>query len=210
MKTKLFALILFFIFTCSLTPINHYLSFAQETDLLIDDFENPLVGGPDGTVDFGAGGGSEVEIMAAGDIKYSGNQSLRVNYNAVSEGYMWVARGFGLDAKNTQWLVKPEDIDWKKFNAISFYMYGSDSKAKIAFDIKDSGNEMWRFIVEDNFKGWQKIACPFNEFLVRSDWQPENADNNVTLDFPIKSFQFEPRPEAKGRVYFDDVELTSQ
>jgi hypothetical protein len=123
---------------------------------------------------------------------------------------MWLARGFDLDAKNAQWLIKPLDIDWAKYKAISFYMYGSDSKAKIALDIKDNGNELWRFMFEDNFEGWKQIVCPFNEFFVRADWQPDNADKNATLDFPLKSFQFEPRPEAKGTVYFDDVQLMNE
>jgi len=184
--------------------------FAQTKDLLLDDFEGKIIGGQDGTVDFGAGNGSTVEVVAANDIKYSGEQSLRVVYNAVAGGYMWIARGFDLDAKNANWLIKPQDIDWKNYNAFSFYMYGSDSKAKIAFDIKDNGNEMWRFMVEDNFKGWKRIICPFNEFFARGDWQPDSADKNANLDFPIKSFQFEPRPEAKGTVYFDYVELVKK
>ena len=86
-------------------------------------------------------------------------------------------------------------------------MYGSDSKTKVAFDIKDNGNEMWRFMLEDNFKGWKQIVCPFKDFFARGDWQPNSADKNYTLDFPIKSFQFEPLPEAKGALYFDDVRL---
>ncbi|MBI5145575.1 MAG: hypothetical protein HZA27_05290 [Candidatus Omnitrophica bacterium] len=180
---------------------------AQVNDLLLNDFEGPICGGPEGTVDFGAGGGSSVEVTAATDIKYSGSQSLKVTYNAVSGGYMWVARGFGLDAKNAAWIEKPELISWDKYNAISFYVYGSDSQAQIAFDIKDNGNEMWRFLVGDNFKGWKQMVCPFNEFFARSDWQPDNADKNGVLDFPIKSFQFEPLPEAKGILYFDKVEL---
>jgi len=181
--------------------------FAQGKAFLIDDFEGPIIGVPDGTVDFGAGGGSSVEVIAATDIKHSGKQSLKVTYDAVAGGYMWVAKGFGLDAKNAGWLVKPQDLDWAKYKAFTFYVYGSDSKAKVAFDIKDSGNEIWRFIFEDNFKGWEKITCPFNEFFARDDWQPEAADKNASLDFPIRSFQFEPRPEAKGTFYFDYLEL---
>lgn len=184
--------------------------FAQEKGLLIDDFEITVSGGLNGTVDFGAGSGSSVEVSAATDIKYSGKQSIKVVYDAVGGGYMWVARGFGLGAENTAWLLKPETVDWQKYNAISFYMYGSDSKAQIAFDIKDNGNEMWRFMIEDNFKGWKQIKCSFNEFFVRGDWQPANADRNASLNFPIKSFQFEPRPVAKGIVYFDDVELIAK
>lgn len=193
------------IFLCSVT-----FCFAQEESLLLDDFENPISGGPDGTVDFGAGGGSSVDVSAATDIKYSGNQSIKVIFDAVAGGYMWVARGFGLDAKDTAWLVKPEDIDWKKYNAFAFYVYGSDSKADIAFDIKDNGNEIWRFMFQDNFKGWEQIACPFNEFFARTDWQPDNADKNSTLDFPIKYFSFQFSPEAKGTIYFDKVELVSK
>lgn len=180
---------------------------AQDKSVLIDDFEGIISGGPDGTVDFGAGGGSAVEVAQDTKTKYSGNQSIRVTYDAVPGGYMWVARGFNLDAKNTNWLIKPEDINWEKFNAFAFYMYGSNSGTKIAFDIKDNGFEMWRFMIEDNFKGWKRIICPFDEFFARGDWQPNDADKNATLNFPIKSFQFEPRPEAKGTLYFDDVQL---
>jgi len=181
--------------------------FGQDKGLLIDDFEITISAGPDGSVDFGAGGGSSVEVTASTDIRYSAKQSLKVVYNAVAGGYIWIARGFGLDAKNAAWIVRPEDIKWSEYNAVSFYVYGSDSKTRVAFDIKDNGNEMWRYIFEDNFKGWKQIACPFNEFFVRGDWQPEAADKNANLDFPIKSFQFEPLPEAKGTLYLDTVEL---
>lgn len=199
MKKLLFSLA--FIFCIS------SLCFGENNSLLIDDFESPVSGGPQGTVDFGAGGGSSLEVSAATDIKNSGNQSLRVTFDSVPGGYMWVAKGFGLDAKKSGWLIAPEDVKWEEYNAISFYMYGDDSKAKVAFDIKDNGNEMWRFLLEDNFKGWKQIICPFNDFFARGDWQPDNADKNANLDFPIQSFQFEPRPEAKGTLYFDDVKL---
>jgi len=184
--------------------------FAQDKGLLIDDFEGAISGGAEGTVDFGAGNGSSVEVTAATDIKYSGKQSMKVNYNAVKGGYIYVAKGFGLDAKNAAWLVKPEAIDWKKYNAISFYMFGSDSKAKLAFDVKDSGNEIWRFLFDDNFKGWKQIVCPFTGFFVRGDWQPAAADKNAVMDFPIKSYQFEPLPESKGTLYFDEVKLVEK
>jgi hypothetical protein len=181
--------------------------FAKDPGLLIDDFEGAISGGPDGTVDFGTGGGSSLEVTAATDIKYSGAQSLKAVYDAVTGGYMWIARGFGLDAKNTAWRVLPEEIKWQEYNAFSFYVYGSNSKTRIAFDVKDSGGEVWRYLLEDNFTGWKQIVASFNEFSARSDWQPDTADKNGTLDFPIKSYQFEPLPESKGTLYFDRVEL---
>jgi len=187
--------------------ISASLSFAQGDNLLIDDFEGAISGGPEGTVDFGAGNGSAVQVLAATDIKHSGSHSLKVDYDALAGGYIYVAKGSGLDAKNAGWLVKPEDIDWKAYKAIIFYMYGSDSKVDVAFDIKDSGGELWRFIVKDDFTGWKPILCPFAEFFARSDWQPESADKNGNIDFPLKHYQFEPLPEAKGVLYFDEVEL---
>ncbi len=179
-------------------------------NLLLDDFEGQISGGAEGTVDFGAGNGSTVDVAANAEYKRSGAQALKINYNAVSGGYIYVARGFNLDAKNAAWKVKPEDIDWKLYKAICFYVYGTDSKASIAFDVKDKGGEIWRYSFEDNFSGWKQIICPFDEFYARTDWQPDNAEKNDTIDFPIMSFQFEPRPEARGTLYVDQLELVAK
>ncbi len=185
-------------------------SFAETDYLLIDDFEVPISGGPEGTVDFGAGNGSSVEVTAETGTKKSGDQSIKITYDAVPGGYMYIARGAGLDAKNASWLLKPEDIKWEDYSAISFYLYGSDSKQTIAFDIKDNGGELWRFTFVDDFKGWKKVICSFDKFMVRDDWQPDSADKNWALDFPIKIFQFEPLPEGKGTIYIDTVELVKK
>ncbi|MCX5695414.1 MAG: hypothetical protein NTW18_01945 [Candidatus Omnitrophica bacterium] len=201
MKRMILAVVLFL----SVTGI----CLAAE-NLLIDDFEVAVSGGLEGTVDFGAGNGSSVNVTAATDIKNTGKQSLKVDYDAVPGGYIYVAKGKGLDAKNTEWLVKPEDIKWEDYKAFSFYMYGTDSKARIAFDIKDNGDELWRFVVEDNFNGWKQIVCDFDKFLVRDDWQPNSSDKNAKIDFPIKIFQLEPLPASKGTLYFDTVELVKK
>ncbi|MDO8661768.1 MAG: carbohydrate binding domain-containing protein [Candidatus Omnitrophota bacterium] len=186
------------------------ISFAAAENLLVDDFEISVSSGPNGTVDFGAGNGSTVNVTAAAEVKNTGKQALKVDFDAVTGGYMYVARGEGLDAHNTGWLVSPEDIKWHDYKAFSFYMYGSDSKGKVAFDIKDNANEVWRFIVEDNFEGWRQIICNFEQFTARGDWQPQNADNNAVLNFPVRSFQFEPLPPLKGTIYLDTVELVKK
>ncbi|MBP7217226.1 MAG: hypothetical protein KBA46_08100 [Candidatus Omnitrophica bacterium] len=182
----------------------------EQQNLLLDDFEGAISGGATGTVDFGAGNGSAVTVTGAQDIKNTGSQSLKVEYDAVTGGYMYIARGFGLDAQNAAWLLKPEEISWNDFSAISFSMYGTDSKAQVAFDVKDSGGEIWRYIVVDDAQGWQQEIHPFDEFFARTDWQPDAADKNGVLDFPIKSFQFEPLAAFKGTLYFDTVELIKQ
>jgi len=183
---------------------------AEGDNLLLDDFEIVVSGGPEGTVDFGSGNGSSVQVTEATDIKNGGNQALKVVYDAVDGGYIYVARGSGLDAKNANWELKESDIKWEDFSAISFYVYGTDSKAKIAFDIKDNSGELWRFIAEDDFAGWKKVVITFDKFTVRDDWQPQDADKNGVLDFPIKIFQFEPLPGTKGTLYFDTVELVKK
>ena len=183
---------------------------AESDNLLLDDFEIVVSNGPEGTVDFGSGNGSTVEVTPATDIKNTGNQSLKAVYDAVPGGYIYVARGTGLDAKNANWIIKPGDVKWEEYSGISFFVYGADSKAKIAFDIKDSGGEIWRFLAEDDFAGWKKVVVSFDKFMARDDWQPDGADKNGQIDFPIKVFQFEPLPESKGTLYFDTVELVKK
>ncbi len=182
---------------------------AQEKTVLLDDFEGPLSGGAQGTVDFGAGNGSSLEVVADTANVKAGTQSLKATFDAVSGGYMYIARGFGLDAKNSAWLLKPEDIQWAAYSRLSFWLYGTGSKQQIAFDVKDSGNEMWRFLVTDDTAGWKQVVCPLKEFFARGDWQPDAADKNANMDFPLKSFQFEPLPAGKGTLCFDAVELSS-
>lgn len=193
--------------TLVLIAVSPLCLFAQSNALLIDSLEGVISGGEEGTVDFGAGGGSSVSVAASTDIKQSAEQSLQITYDAVAGGYMWVARGFGLDAKNTNWLVEPDAITWTSYSGIAFYLYGSDSGTTIAFDIKDSQNEMWRTMIMDDFEGWKQIILPFEEFYARTDWQPDDAEKNDVLDFPIKSYQLEPKAVAQGVIYLDTVEL---
>lgn len=178
-----------------------------EQNFLLDDLQGTFSGGPDGTVDYGAGNGSEVKVSADTSITEFGTESLKVEFKAASGGYIYVARGWDLDAKRAVWLVRPQDIRWDKYKAIAFYAYGGNSGTKIAFDVKDNGNEMWRFLFNDDFTGWKQILCPFDAFFPRGDWQPNNSDKNAAIDFPIKSYQIEPLPEAEGTLYFDHVEL---
>lgn len=185
-----------------------YKEVADGLYMIVDDAEIDINGGPDGTVDFGSGGGSDVKVSSDNNIKHEGKKSIKVDYDAVPDGYMWIARGKGLDASNADW--SNHDIDWSQYNAISVYIHGEGKGAKIAFDVKDSGGEIWRYIFNDDFNGWEQIIAPFNEFYPRSDWQPESADNNATMDFPLMSYQFEPLPPAKGTFHYDHVQVIKQ
>lgn len=182
------------------------LSCAKVPDeILIDSFEGEL---NHETVDFGSSMGSTIKIEAEKQLKVCGEQSLKLEYLLDRDGYMWAARGYNVDVKGAgKWLKKPQAIKWRSFDAFSLYMYGSNSGGIINFDIKDAGNEMWRFVLKDNFEGWREIISPFSSFFLREDWQPQNAERNKVLDFPVMAFQFEPRLKSSGIYYFDCVKV---
>lgn len=174
-------------------------------EFLLDSFEGDV---NSKTVDFGSSENSSLIVSGDKEVKICGEQSLRLDFELKPSGYMWVARGYKLDTKGAaRWEASPEDINWADYNAFSLYMHGSNSGGIIAFDVKDSGGELWRFFIDDSFLGWKKVVCPLAEFFPRGDWQPESADKNEVLDFPILSFQFEPRIMGKGIYYFDCVKL---
>ncbi|MBN3039498.1 MAG: hypothetical protein JW867_00045 [Candidatus Omnitrophica bacterium] len=197
---RIFGLILLVL---SLIVILLYISTPKEA--LIDSFEGPLT---KETVDFGAAEGSSVKVSADTQNKVCGEQSLKIEYNLDPSGYMWVARGYNLDVKGAdKWLVAPEDIPWKSYNAVSLMMHGSGQGAVVAFDIKDNLGEIWRYVLDDDTKGWKEVICLFKDFFPRKDWQPDNAERNEIIDFPIKSFQFEPRLAGKGQFSFDCIKV---
>lgn len=178
---------------------------SKNKELLIDSFEGKI---DSTTVDFGASTSSSLKVEKDKNIKMCGEQSLKIIYELKPSGYMWVARGYNLDVKGAgRWEVHPKQINWQDYNALSMYMYGSGGGGVLAWDIKDKDNEMWRFLIDDDFKGWKEIVAPFSQFFVRKDWQPQEAKKNEQLDFPIMSFQFEPRMPGKGVYYFDCVRL---
>ena len=174
-------------------------------EVMIDSFEWPI---DKETVDYGASEGSSVKVEADTQQKVCDAQSLKIEYELKPSGYMWIARGYGLDVKGAaRWLIAPAEIKWKAYNAISLQIYGSNSGGVVAFDIKDAKGEIWRFIIDDDFSGWKEIICPFKDFFVRRDWQPDKATKNDLIDFPIMSFQFEPRLPGTGTFYFDCVKV---
>ncbi len=174
-------------------------------EVMLDSFEGEISAQ---TVDFGSAEGTSLKVLADKEVKACGQQSLKIDYNLKRGGYMWIARGKGLDiAGANKWEIQPDEINWHRYNAFSIQMYGADSGAVIAFDIKDSGGELWRFLLDDDFSGWKEIVCLFDEFFPRGDWQPETAQANGELDFPVVSFQFEPRLPGERAHNFDCIKL---
>lgn len=200
-RAVIFSVFLFFVF--NLTGCKPGVS-----PLLLDNFEGEI---NSETVDFGASDNSQIKVTASQENKFCGRQSLKISYDLKSGGYMWAGRGYGLEVEGAgSWLVEPRDIEWDKYGAISIAMYGQNNGAMYAFDIKDSGGEIWRYIIDDDFEGWEQLFFPFEHFFSRQDWQPEEAEVNQVLDFPVKSYQFEPILPGERKTYFDCVKLTSE
>lgn len=176
--------------------------------LLLDSFEGKI---DSSTVDFGSSDNSEIKVFASSDKKLCGEQSLEIAYRLEPGGYMWAARGWGLDVEGAAcWLIKPADIQWQKYGAISLAMYGQESGAMYAFDLKDKGGQIWRYLIDDDFSGWKEIIISLDNFFSRTDWQPEEAEITETMDFPIKSYQFEPLLPGTREAYFDCLKLIAQ
>lgn len=172
-------------------------------EMTLDSFEGDI---DNTTVDYGASNSSSMTAIADTELKVCGEQSLKLDYQLKSGGYMWAARGYDLDVIGAaKWETEPQKVPWRNFNAISLQMYGQNTGSVVAFDIIDSGKEYWRFILDDDFSGWKEIICPFDVFFARKDWQPEKTAKNEILDFPIMAFQFEPRLPGKGIYRFDCV-----
>ena len=181
--------------------------WAEENSLSLDSFEGKI---DKSTVDFGAAAGSSIQVEADRTQKACGEQSLKMTYSLQEGGYMFCARGQGLDVATATWDGQPGDqVNWSEYKAISFQLMDTrENNGPIAIDIKDSGKEIWRYLINNEQKDWTKITIPLDQFKVREDWQPSTADGNRTLDFPIKSYQWEPKTPGEGVIYFDCVELS--
>jgi len=179
--------------------------FSAPAVVLLDSFEGIL---NQKTVDYGSADNSGLNIKADNELKVCGEQSLRLEYQLHPSGYMWAARGYGLDVKGAaKWEIEPTAVKWKAYDAFSIQMHGNNSGAVIAFDIKDSGGEVWRSLLDDDFTGWKEIIIPIKNFFPRSDWQPDTAEKNEVLDYPVKSFQFEPRLPGARSHNFDCIKV---
>lgn len=189
-----------------------YINAVKKDSLLIDSFEGKI--GMD-TVDYGSSPNSSVAVRAADKFSRCGSNALQLDYTLKASGYVYCARGYGLHYETDSstwatgragWLVPPDQIQWDRYGAFSIYLR-SDQAVKVAIDLKDAGGELWRRSVTIRGKGWEVFQIPFNKFSVRADWQPPQAKLNRKMDFPMTSFQLEPKTPGEGTLYIDCAKL---
>jgi hypothetical protein len=182
--------------------------------LLIDDIEGDVA------ADYGSGNGAEctVAFVKKGDSTadvYSGEQAMKITYDKSFGGYLYCARGFGLTPaipvpqEKLVWSVKPESIDFKKYNAFGFFFKGQNTGNTVAVDLFDKDREIFRCEFADDTAEWKEMVIPLSHFKLRTDYQPDWNKSNKAIDFPIVTYQFEPLTgtgkEIKGDLFIDAV-----
>jgi len=206
-----FIVMAFFSFSCKKKEEARSLGGQK---LLIDDLEGRI----EADSNYGNGAACEVSFASISSSPadvYSGSQSMKINYEKNHGGYLYCARGFGLKPaekipqKKLVWSIKPENIDFEKYNAIGFYIKGSNTGHSIAIDLFDKNREIFRHVFTDDSNEWKEIIVPFTDFKSRGNYQPDWNNKNEIIDFPIVIYQFEPLAEMdktiKGSIIIDAV-----
>lgn len=103
---------------------------------------------------------------------------------------------------------KDQVFDWSSFRALSLWVFGTNSGQMFVVELNDKGEEHFRSpLITDDFTGWKQIVIPFEEFASRQDWQPENADIDLDITWPIKDFQPFASVGGAGYILIDLIEV---
>jgi beta-glucanase (GH16 family) len=184
---------------------------------LVDDFENGLPSGLDGTIGIGFNTfqdpNSTVAIVTtnAPPAPVPGaatpNNVLQMNVNVVS--FAGFAHGFE-NASVDQWVPQ----DWSAYAGISFWLYGNNSNTTLFIDILDNRNpgattddaERWSVDLKDDFSGWREIQVPFTN--LRRKEIGNGAPNDGLGLTEVHGWAFGAITTASPQVYYlDNVTL---
>lgn len=196
---------------------------AQETvDVVIADFEHDfrmIVASDGSSVGFVPWGNQHENVklsvrqliafseMAVPDKRDLPNNVLAVAYDIDGWGGFTHAFTDGIN-----WISQ----DWTSHNAVSFWIYGTETGGMIQMDIFDNRSgpgdtaERWFFRFADDFVGWRKLTIPFTLFKRRTDFQPNGAPNDGFGLNEVSGYAFGfPAGVGAHVAYLDDVTLTT-
>jgi len=194
----------------------------DDADFVVDDFE----GGFNMTI---ASDGSGVGFVAWGDTGENVALSVRQlapfsklavpGKNEAANNVLSVAYDIGSWGGFTHAFTDGVDWtsqDWTAYNALSFWMYGTETDGIIQMDIFDNRSgpgdtaERWYYRLDDTFGGWKQFTIPFELFQRRTDFQPNGApDDGLGLN-EVAGYAFGfPAGAGAHVIYFDDVALTT-
>ncbi|MDH3754948.1 MAG: glycoside hydrolase family 3 C-terminal domain-containing protein, partial [Acidimicrobiia bacterium] len=84
--------------------------------------------------------------------------------------------------------------DWSELEGFRFWFFGTNlaplppgSGPRIQLEIKDGGanaeaSELWEVFFTDDFAGWTQLVIPFEDFRLRTSFQPTGGPINGSLD----------------------------
>lgn len=203
----------------TLTPLS-----AQETaDVVVADFESGFkmsVASDGSGVGFVPWGDQNENVklsvrqlvafssMAVPGKNESANNVLSVAYDIGS----WGGFTHAFTEDGTEWISQ----DWTTHNAVSFWVYGTETDGIIQMDIFDNRSgpgdtaERWYYRFNDDFGGWVQFTIPFELFQRRTDFQPNGApDDGLGLN-EVSGYAFGFPAGAGAHVaYMDDITLTT-
>jgi beta-glucosidase len=106
--------------------------------------------------------------------------------------------------------------DWSAYDALQFWMYGTNTGATVQVEIHDDPNsdvegdsaERFYYRITDDFEGWKQFTIPFGSFVRRTDWQPAGAmDDGLTLT-NVAGYSFGlPTGTEEQTLYFAQIEV---
>jgi beta-glucanase (GH16 family) len=200
----------------ALLPLLVTTTFAAALPL-VDDFENGLPSGLDGTIGIGFSTfqdpNSTVAITTtnAPPAPVPGattpNNVLKMNVNVVS--FAGFTHGFENAAVN-QWVTQ----DWSAYAGLSFWLYGNNSNTTLFIDVLDNRNpsstkddaERWSVDLKDDFSGWREIQIPFTN--LRRKEIGNGAPNDGLGLTEVHGWAFGTITTASPQVYYlDNVTL---
>ncbi|MGE5483061.1 MAG: carbohydrate binding domain-containing protein [Bacteroidota bacterium] len=143
-----------------------------------------------------AGPASSIKITVVDDPTAHGQRALRID--SVTKDW----NGVPISAAGDK------EFDWSDYRALSMWVYGTNSGVGFFVELNDKGEEHFRSpLIVDDFIGWKQIVIPFEEFLSRDDWQPDTADMDLEITWPIRDFQPFTGASGEGYILIDLIEV---
>ncbi len=160
--------------TAILTILEDELSNVCETrSLMINDFEDGnLPSGVDGdglAIGFFTWEGPNATIDITTTLQVT-NTVLQMDSNVPSGSYGGMTHHFTNEAVDS-WVTQ----DWSTYEAISFWVYGTNSGETLLFEVQDNRNpgstvddpQIWSYPFPDAFTGWKQFVVMFDEFNMK-------------------------------------------
>ncbi len=176
----------------------------------VDNFENgALPHGLDGDgMDVGfftwTGPGASVNITTTFQVT---NTVLQMDSSVPAGSWGGTTHHFENDTVDT-WVPQ----DWSSYQAVGFWVYGTNSGKQLFFEIQDNRNpgstsddtEIFSYPFTDNFSGWKHFEVQFSEFA-RKEIGNGAPNDGFTLT-EVHGWAF-GSTEYAGTLYLNDVQI---